>query len=316
MPSQPGATGTRRWVGVSQRTLMVWRLLSAIMLLVMGGIHLYLVLDSVHGLLGVLFVLNAVGALVLAIAILVLHGRLLSLATVLSLLFMVGTLLALVLALTVGLFGIHEVLSFKLVPTTLVVESIGTGVAVATGTLTAHLRATSHLVPMARRGSREQPRPGDETATQVVFWISGPVLVFARAVRPYPRDRSQAGGTVRPRHLHADLHEVLDCLEAGSSSRPRLSRSSSAARSAAATTPHSSLLHRHLRRSSSLVIEPSELTSCQNSQPSQNCPAGTAIAPGMATRTPHRIRSGSAPGGQRGVVFDTAIRCDAPTTGR
>jgi hypothetical protein len=39
---------------------------------------------------------------------------------------MVGTLLALVLALTVGLFGIHEVLSFKLVPTTLVVESIGT----------------------------------------------------------------------------------------------------------------------------------------------------------------------------------------------
>ena len=47
-------------------------------------------------------------------------------ATGLSLLFMVGTLLALVLALTVGLFGIHEVLSFKLVPTTLVVESIGT----------------------------------------------------------------------------------------------------------------------------------------------------------------------------------------------
>jgi hypothetical protein len=39
---------------------------------------------------------------------------------------MVGTLLALVLALTVGLFGIHEVLSFTLVPTTLVVESIGT----------------------------------------------------------------------------------------------------------------------------------------------------------------------------------------------
>jgi hypothetical protein len=39
---------------------------------------------------------------------------------------MVGTLLALVLALTVGLFGIHEVMSFKLVPTTLVVESVGT----------------------------------------------------------------------------------------------------------------------------------------------------------------------------------------------
>ena len=94
---------------------MAWRLLSAIMLLVMGGIHLYLVFYGVGGLLGALFVLNAVGALVLAIAVIVLRGRLLSLATVLSLLFMVGTLLALVLALTVGLFGIHEVLSFRLV---------------------------------------------------------------------------------------------------------------------------------------------------------------------------------------------------------
>jgi hypothetical protein len=137
---QPGATGTRRWVGVSQRTLMIWRLLSAIMLVVMGGIHLYLVLDGVHGLLGELFVLNAVGALVLAIAILVLRGRLLLLATVLSLLFMVGTLLALLLALTVGLFGIHEVLSFKLVPTTLVVESIGTIILAATAVLMSRSR--------------------------------------------------------------------------------------------------------------------------------------------------------------------------------
>jgi len=39
---------------------MAWRLLSAIMLLVMGGIHLYLVFDGVGGSLGVLFVLNAV----------------------------------------------------------------------------------------------------------------------------------------------------------------------------------------------------------------------------------------------------------------
>jgi hypothetical protein len=126
MSSQPPATDSLRWFGVSHRTLMAWRLLSAIMLLVMGGIHLYLVFYGVGGLLGALFVLNAVGALVLAIAVIVLRGRLLSLATVLSLLFMVGTLLALVLALTVGLFGIHEVLSFKLVPSTLVVESIGT----------------------------------------------------------------------------------------------------------------------------------------------------------------------------------------------
>ena len=126
MSSQPPATGSLRWFGVSHRTLMAWRLLSAIVLLIMGGIHLYLVFYGVGGMLGALFMLNAVGALVLAIAVLVLRGRLLSLATLLSLLFMVGTLFALVLALTVGLFGIHEVLSFKLVPTTLVVESIGT----------------------------------------------------------------------------------------------------------------------------------------------------------------------------------------------
>jgi hypothetical protein len=114
---------------------MVWRLLGAVMLLAMGGIHLYLVFDGVGGKLGVLFVLNAIGALVLAIAIIALRGRLLSLATVLSLLFMVGTLLSLVLALTVGLFGIHEVLSFKLVPTTLVVESIGAIILAVTAAL-------------------------------------------------------------------------------------------------------------------------------------------------------------------------------------
>lgn len=114
---------------------MAWRLLSAAMLLVMGGIHVYLVFYGVGGVLGKLFVLNAVGALVLAIAVLALHGRLLSLAVASSLLFMVGTLLALVLALTVGLFGIHEVMTFKLVPTTLVVESVGSVILAVTAAL-------------------------------------------------------------------------------------------------------------------------------------------------------------------------------------
>lgn len=125
MSSQPPATGSLPWLGVSHRTVLLWRLFGIVALLVMGGIHLFLVFHGVGGVLGKLFVLNAVGALVLALAVAVLSGRLLMLATVLSLLFMVGTLLALVLALTVGLFGIHEVLSYQLVPTTLVVESIG-----------------------------------------------------------------------------------------------------------------------------------------------------------------------------------------------
>ncbi len=48
---------------------------------------------------------------------------------------MAGTLLALVLALTVGLFGIRSSLGFQLAPTTLVVESIGTIVLLATTAL-------------------------------------------------------------------------------------------------------------------------------------------------------------------------------------
>jgi hypothetical protein len=122
---------------------IIWRILSALVLLAMGGIHLYLVLDGVDGMLGVLFVLNAIGGLLLAIAMLAAPRRLLPVASVLSLLFNVGTLLALILALTVGLFGITETLSFTLVPTTLVVESIGTVVLAVTTVLALRMRHAS-----------------------------------------------------------------------------------------------------------------------------------------------------------------------------
>jgi hypothetical protein len=114
---------------------MVWQVLSAVSLLAMGGIHLYLALNGTGGVLGVLFVLNAAGGLVLAIAMVTLRQRLLLVASVLGLLFLVGTLLALVLALTIGLFGIHSSLDFELVPTTLVVESIGSVVLAVTTAL-------------------------------------------------------------------------------------------------------------------------------------------------------------------------------------
>lgn len=111
--------------GNNRTVLMVMRILSAIVLLAVGGIHLYLVFDGVGGVLGVFFVLNAIAGLVLAIGMLVLRGRLLTIAAILSLLFVIATLLALVLALTVGLFGITETWSFTLVPETVVVEAIG-----------------------------------------------------------------------------------------------------------------------------------------------------------------------------------------------
>ena len=120
-----GNTGTTTRTGTNQTLLWVMRILSAIVLLAVGGIHLYLVFAGVGGLLGVLFVLNAIAALVLAIGMLFLHGRLLSITTVLSLLFVIATLAALLLALTVGFFGITETWDFTLVPETVVIESIG-----------------------------------------------------------------------------------------------------------------------------------------------------------------------------------------------
>ena len=71
-----------------------------------------------------------------------LRGRLLLLASVLSLLFLIATLLALVLALTVGLFGITETWDFTLVPQTVIVESIGIVVLAITAVLL--LRAVRH----------------------------------------------------------------------------------------------------------------------------------------------------------------------------
>lgn len=133
----------------SGRVLWVMRILSAIALLAAGGIHLYLVFNGVGGILGVMFVLNAVGALVLAVGMLLLRGRLLQIVTVLSLLFLIATLLALVLALTVGLFGIRETWDFTLVPETVIVESIGI---VILGITTALVLRPQPVAHPARRG--------------------------------------------------------------------------------------------------------------------------------------------------------------------
>jgi hypothetical protein len=138
-PAAAGLAGHDR-----QRPPIVWQVLSALVLLAMGGIHLYYVaVLGAGGLIGVLFVLNAIGGLVLAIAMLATRRRLLRLASVLSLLFMAGTLLALVLALTVGLLGIREQWGGELVAPTLVVESIGTIVLVVTAALVFRRRGAS-----------------------------------------------------------------------------------------------------------------------------------------------------------------------------
>jgi hypothetical protein len=106
----------------------------------MAGIHCYLVFQGVGGLLGFLFVLNAIGGVVMALAMVIARQRSLLVASLASLLLMAGTLLGLVLALTVGLFGISEQLSGELVVPTLVVESIGTIVLLVTTALVINRR--------------------------------------------------------------------------------------------------------------------------------------------------------------------------------
>lgn len=108
-----------------QGPLRVMRILSTIVLFVIGGIHLFLVFDGVGGALGASFILNAIAGIVLGIGMLALRGRFLILDAVLGLLFIIASLIALLLALTVGLFGIHEVWTFTLVPETVIVEAIG-----------------------------------------------------------------------------------------------------------------------------------------------------------------------------------------------
>ncbi|WP_241972806.1 hypothetical protein [Cryobacterium cryoconiti] len=114
---------------------MVMRSLSAITLAATGAIHLFLVFDGVGGVLGVSFVLNGIAGILLAVGVLTLRGRLLGLTTVLGLLFLIASLLALVLALTVGLFGIEQTWSFTLVPATVVIEAAGVVVLAITSAL-------------------------------------------------------------------------------------------------------------------------------------------------------------------------------------
>ncbi len=53
---------------------MLSRVLSALLLLTMGGIQLYLRFNGTGGLLGTLFLVNALGALLLAVAMLGARG--------------------------------------------------------------------------------------------------------------------------------------------------------------------------------------------------------------------------------------------------
>jgi hypothetical protein len=107
------------------RPMMIVRVVSALVLLAAGGIHLFLVLTGTGGLLGVAFVLNFIAGLVLGVGMLVVPRRFLLGVTVLGLLFMLASLGALLIAMTVGLFGVQPTWDYPLVRETVIVESIG-----------------------------------------------------------------------------------------------------------------------------------------------------------------------------------------------
>ena len=120
------ATVTERPTG---HTAILWtgRIIGAGLLAAMAGIHVYLWGNGYRDIatIGLLFLLNGIGGGVLALAVLFAPNRWLPLVAGLSALFTLGTLLALVISLTGGLFGVQEQLQTPFVVTTLVVEGAG-----------------------------------------------------------------------------------------------------------------------------------------------------------------------------------------------
>lgn len=109
------------------RVLLAGRVLGALLLLTMAGIHLILWFDGYRDipLIGPAFLVDTVGGAVLAAGVVGVPRRHLPLVAGLAALFTAGTLGALVVSMTVGLFGVSEMLSTPYVPASLVVEALG-----------------------------------------------------------------------------------------------------------------------------------------------------------------------------------------------
>jgi hypothetical protein len=107
--------------------LMTARFLGTALTAAMGLIHAWLWFQGYREIpvIGTLFLINAGCSAALVAALLTVPARLRRAIAVLAALFTAQTLAALIVSLTVGLFGVHESLRTPLVPTTLIVESLG-----------------------------------------------------------------------------------------------------------------------------------------------------------------------------------------------
>jgi hypothetical protein len=126
---------------MNRLVLLLGRGLSAALLLAVGGSHLLLWFVGYGAIprIGVSFLANAAGALFLAAAMIAVRPRHVPLTAALGGLFIAGTLGALTLALTVGLFGFVDELTTPLVPTTLVLELAGVVVLTVTAVVTTRI---------------------------------------------------------------------------------------------------------------------------------------------------------------------------------
>ncbi|KUO09724.1 hypothetical protein [Streptomyces sp. DSM 15324] len=120
---------------------LVLRLAGAGLTAAMAAIHLRLWAEGYRGLdtIGPLFLLNGVVGLLLALALLGTPVRRLAPVAAVTALFTAGTLGALVLSLTTGLFGFVESMDAELVRPTVYVEAAGVAV-LAVLTVVAHSR--------------------------------------------------------------------------------------------------------------------------------------------------------------------------------
>ncbi|MGP3979783.1 hypothetical protein [Streptomyces sp. KR80] len=109
-------------------TILILRLAGSGLTAAMAAIHLHLWNDGYRNLdtIGELFLLNGVVGGLLALVLLIAPGRSLGVTAALGALFTAGTLGALLLALTSGIFGWRETVDAPWVTTTIGVESAGT----------------------------------------------------------------------------------------------------------------------------------------------------------------------------------------------
>lgn len=109
--------------------MVTLRIIGAALLVGMAWIHYDLWTESGHSnqfglnFVVTLFLVNAIVGVLLAIAVLVIPRRMLGITSVLSSLFTLGTLVALLVSIFWGLFGYTETFSNPLVPPTIVEEA-------------------------------------------------------------------------------------------------------------------------------------------------------------------------------------------------